>query len=374
MESHTQISQKNGIVGAVRQWATVLNDRTVIILIGLLIAGTGVMFWHVTRLQSDLMQTMALTNADLYTQAIAEFRTLYTKDVVERVRAQGIEVTHDYEGKKKAIPLPATLSMKLGQSIGAHREGAETRLYSAYPFPWRKEHGGLKDDFGREAWEFLTQNPNQTFFRFEEFKGRPSLRYATADLMRPSCVDCHNHHPDTPKNNWKENDVRGVLEIIHPMDTMVDAAHTGTKETFVLMVMLGFLSVGGLALVVNKVHRTSRMLEQRVEERTEELWKSNLELQKEMLERRQAEEELARVSRQNNLILNSAAEGIYGLDLDGRTTFVNPAAADILGYDPQELFGVPMHATMHHTKIDGSPYHRRRNLWFLSTRHNSHRT
>jgi PAS domain S-box-containing protein len=346
------------MITAFRQWVKVFNDRTVLVLIGLLFIGGTVMVWHVDRLQSDLMETMALTNADLYTQALAEFRTLYTSDVVERVRGQGIKVTHDFEKDKKAIPLPATLSMKLGQSIGAHRKGAETRLYSAYPFPWRKEQGGLQDDFGREAWGFLTQNPQQSFFRFEQFKGRPSLRYATADLMRASCVDCHNQHPDTPKNDWKENDVRGVLEIIHPMDIIVAAAEIGTSETFGLMAVLGLLSFGGLALVINKVRRTSWILEQRVEERTEELWKSNLELKKEMYERREAEAELARVSRQNNLILNSAGEGIYGLDLDGRTTFANPAAAKMLGYETQELFGVPMHATMHHTKIDGSPYPR----------------
>lgn len=358
MESQSHKEQNQPMTTAFRQWIKVFNDRTILILIGLVFVGATVMVWHVARLQSDLMETMALGNADLYTQALTEFRTLYTRDVVERVRRQGITITHDFENDEKAIPLPATLSMKLGQSIGAHRKGAETRLYSAYPFPWRKERGGLQDDFGRDAWEFLTQNPQQPFFRFEEYKGRPSLRYATADLMRASCVDCHNQHPATPKNDWKENDVRGVLEIIHPMDTMVAAAETGTSETFGLMAVLALLSLGGLALVINKVRRTSVILEQRVEERTEELWESNLELKKEMHERRQAQEELAQVSRQHNLILNSAGEGIYGLDLDGRTTFVNPAAAKMLGYDPQELFGVPMHATMHHTKIDGSPYPR----------------
>ncbi len=289
MESHDHIDQKQGKFTAFRQWVKVFNDRTILILIGLLFVGATVMIWHVARLQSDLMETMALANADLYTQALAEFRTLYSRDVVARVRRQGIKVTHDFKKDEKAIPLPATLSMMLGQSIGAHHNGAETRLYSAYPFPWRKEQGGLQDDFGREAWEVLTQNPQQPFFRFEEFKGRPSLRYATADLMRPSCVDCHNQHPDTPKNDWKENDVRGILEIIHPMDTMVTAAQTGTRETFGLMGVLGLLSLGGLALVINKVRRTSVILEERVEKRTAELQKSNQELEKQMLERQQAE-------------------------------------------------------------------------------------
>ena len=50
-------------------------------------------------------------------------------------------------------------------------------------------------------------------------------------------------------------------------------------------------------------------------------------------ERKQAEEELERLSRQHQLILNSAGEGIYGLDLEGRTTFCNPAAARMMGWE-----------------------------------------
>ena len=73
-------------------------------------------------------------------------------------------------------------------------------------------------------------------------------------------------------------------------------------------------------------------------------------------ERKQAEREIQRLSIQNTLILNSAGEGIYGLDLQGKATFVNPAAANMLGYQPQELLGKPMHETVHHSKPDGLPY------------------
>ncbi len=57
-------------------------------------------------------------------------------------------------------------------------------------------------------------------------------------------------------------------------------------------------------------------------------------------------------------ILSSVGEGIFGLDLEGRTTFANPAAAQMLGYEPEELIGIPMHSTVHHTHSDGSPYPR----------------
>lgn len=61
----------------------------------------------------------------------------------------------------------------------------------------------------------------------------------------------------------------------------------------------------------------------------------------------------------NERILASAGEGIYGLDLEGKATFVNPAGAQILGYAVEELIGVSMHATMHHTRPDGSSYPRK---------------
>jgi len=63
-----------------------------------------------------------------------------------------------------------------------------------------------------------------------------------------------------------------------------------------------------------------------------------------------------KLSRQNELILNSAGEGIFGLDLDGKHTFVNPSAAKMLGYEVQELIGKPSHTIWHHTKADGNPY------------------
>lgn len=57
-----------------------------------------------------------------------------------------------------------------------------------------------------------------------------------------------------------------------------------------------------------------------------------------------AEAERKRLSRQNHLLLNSVGEGICGLDLEGAITFVNPAAARMLGYDPDELIGQPFGA------------------------------
>ena len=71
------------------------------------------------------------------------------------------------------------------------------------------------------------------------------------------------------------------------------------------------------------------------------------------------EDELAYVKRQNELILKAAGEGIYGLDCEGETTFVNPAAADMLGWKADVLIGQPMHPLLHHTRPDGSAFPRK---------------
>ncbi|MCA9471885.1 MAG: PAS domain S-box protein [Nitrospirales bacterium] len=72
--------------------------------------------------------------------------------------------------------------------------------------------------------------------------------------------------------------------------------------------------------------------------------------------RRVAEQTITDLRRQNEYILNSAGEGIFGLDLEGRHTFVNPAAAVMLGYSADELLGQASHSLWHHTREDGSPY------------------
>ncbi len=76
----------------------------------------------------------------------------------------------------------------------------------------------------------------------------------------------------------------------------------------------------------------------------------------EIQERRQAEKNLRQITHQQELILNSAGEGIYGLDMDGRVTFINPAAAKMLGWEVQELVGKNSHLTWHYLKSDGTPY------------------
>lgn len=107
-----------------------------------------------------------------------------------------------------------------------------------------------------------------------------------------------------------------------------------------------------------KLAAAHHQLEERVRERTADLENANLLLQKEILERHTAEEQFYRLHREYELILNSAGEGIYGLDTGDRITFVNSAGLQILGYSEAELVGNHLHDFFHHVKWDGEPHGR----------------
>ena len=74
-------------------------------------------------------------------------------------------------------------------------------------------------------------------------------------------------------------------------------------------------------------------------------------------ERRKVEEELRQAHEQVRLLLDSTAEGIYGIDLKGNCTFANPACWKLLGFESDaELLGQNMHNLIHHTRSNGDPY------------------
>jgi signal transduction histidine kinase len=269
----------------------ILHRHPVAVMAVLFVLGMGVVLAQLYRLSNQVMHTSALEGTAAYAQALVAFRTLYSSEVVGRVDGSKVVVSHEYREIPGAIPLPATLSIELGQAIAAQGSGMDVRLYSAYPFPWRAATGGPTDDFERVALETLTASPEQPFYRFEDHDGELFLRYAVADRMRPACVACHNGRADSPKRDWKEGDVRGVLAITRPLQVVRATTNAGLAETVLLMGGTTLAWLGLLALVVSSLRSTAAELEQhkahleeRVAERTRELGQAQTQLaQKEKL-------------------------------------------------------------------------------------------
>src|SRR6478735_5892842 len=113
------------------------------------------------------------------------------------------------------------------------------------------------DDFEMEAVRRLRENPDEPVYSFEEYQGRSVLRYAIARRLRESCLGCHNKDKVySPKLDWKVGDVRGVVEIIRPLDRDEARARAGLRETFILMgVVAGSLLGLTVAFVVAGARR-----------------------------------------------------------------------------------------------------------------------
>ena len=162
-------------------------------------------------------------------------------------------VTHDYATRKDSLPLPATLTIDLGKSISERSEsGMQVRLYSDKPWKFREPTREPMDEFEQHALTRLRENPEEPVYTFEDYRGRPVLRYAIARRFRQSCLGCHNNPNDknTPKTDWKVGDVRGVVEIIRPLDRDEARARDGLRETFVLMGIVAGSLLGLTVIIV----------------------------------------------------------------------------------------------------------------------------
>jgi len=75
-------------------------------------------------------------------------------------------------------------------------------------------------------------------------------------------------------------------------------------------------------------------------------------------EQHEAEEALLLATRQRELILTAVDDGICGIDMDGKLTFMNEAGAKALGYTAEEVVGRDLHELVGHGRADGSRYTR----------------
>jgi adenylate cyclase len=180
------------------------------ILLGL--AGLPLAVWLDLRgLSERMLQTQAVETGRI----IDQMRSFYASDVVQAVNgATGrVVTTHDYKGVPNAIPIPATLSLELGDRISGEHGAVRYRFVSDLPFKDRKPHE--LDAFEAQALADLRAHPQTGFV--SETTGSifdRQVRIAAPIRMESACVRCHNAHPLSPKTDWKVGDVRGIQEIV----------------------------------------------------------------------------------------------------------------------------------------------------------------
>lgn len=222
----------------------------VIPIIGFLcLVSIGFMLYIPAALVTNAEQG-AIHTAQGIVKQYKNLRSYYTKNVVQKVLASGVlKTSSDHKNYPDRIPLPATMIHELSEK--SEESGMNISLYSQYPFPNRV--GRTLDDFQRNAWKALQQNPGQTFSVTEVQNGIPVVRVALADTMvAEACVSCHNSHPDTPKNDWRLGDIRGVLEVAIPIDTQVASGIALSREVIGILFVVLIAIVALLSIIFRK--------------------------------------------------------------------------------------------------------------------------
>lgn len=192
-------------------------------LITVLILSGVVLFLFISRsTQKATVESSVIDAKDRISQ-FKLIRKYYTENIVQKVKgSQDIKISSSHKNNEKTIPLPATMIHDLSELMNNNKEGLQMKLYSEFPFPNRK--GRALDDFGKSAIEYFKTHPEDYFIMQDLSKGVETVRVAISDRMiSQACVDCHNSHPDSPKKDWKLNDVRGVLEINVPIAYLVSS-------------------------------------------------------------------------------------------------------------------------------------------------------
>jgi len=137
----------------------------------------------------------------------------------------------------------------------------------------------------------------------------------------------------------------------------VRAIHTGGDgDDEIDNLMMGFNSMlAELEQRDQKLVLYQTQLETTVAQRTAELTLANEELLAAKNAAEKAATINAKLARESALILNSATDGIFGVDLDGEPSFLNPAGAHMLGRALDELRGASIHTLIHHSDASGAP-------------------
>ena len=216
----------------------------------ILVISMGVM-WYVSSTLIVNNARDAATRSGI--QTANQFKTIrgyYTKNIILKVKANGtIKPAINHKNVPNTVPLPATMVHDISKLLKS--SSTQMNLYSKFPFPNRRNR--KLDTFQSDAWEFLKNNPAETFSAEQVLGGKTFMRVAIADTMAAGCVGCHNAHPDTPKANWKVGDVRGILEINTDITATLASANTVTTAILIGMLLTGITIFGFVYFAANAI-------------------------------------------------------------------------------------------------------------------------
>ena len=176
-----------------------------------------VFFWIFKLTLHDHMKTdmVSAEKVAAFIHAILEAnRNNYTDNVVVKLQRDGIEA-HEHWRDERGVPLPAQFLMESGRLVALKDLNFSFRLASLTPiYVWN----GPNSEMERQGLSAIQKNPSRPFYGFIKKDGARMFQAIYADrAVSKACVECHNHHPNSPRRDLKLNDVLGGIVITFPV-------------------------------------------------------------------------------------------------------------------------------------------------------------
>jgi diguanylate cyclase (GGDEF)-like protein/PAS domain S-box-containing protein len=205
----------------------------------------------------------------------------------------------------------------------------------------------LRPENAPDAWErraLLTFEAGaKEALSLERMAGGPYLRFMRPLPVEAPCLKCHE------AQGYKVGDVRGGISVAVPFAPFNEIAESNQRTLLLGHGLIGALGLAGLWVGGRRLlHSESALL--------------------------QSLDVAERMAAQEQLLLSSLGEGVYGVDTAGNCIFINAYALDILGFGKDEVIGQDQHRLFHSRKEDGSPYPHEECAVYLTLRDGMKRT
>lgn len=172
-------------------------------------------YWGTSSGAKDCGGIPAERVADMVHAVIESHRTFYTRNIVERLQAKGVVVASENWRTENTLPLPAQFlkeSARLPVSLSAK---VGYKLLSLWPI---NKQNGPKTEFEQKGLLETLQHPDRPYTEVVMREQGSYLQAIYADrAISQACIGCHNAHPNSPKQNFRENDVMGAIMVTVPL-------------------------------------------------------------------------------------------------------------------------------------------------------------
>ncbi|GJL77781.1 MAG: hypothetical protein NPINA01_07700 [Nitrospinaceae bacterium] len=154
--------------------------------------------------------------ADYIHSVLESDRQVYSEHVVNRLQLKNIVFASENWWEDNALLLPAQFLLNASDLILNKNIDLDFKLISPWPI---NSHNGPANEFEQRGLKYIIRHPVRPFIEYREIGGRNYFQAVYPDFaVSPACVSCHNNHPESPKRDFKLNDVMGGIVMTLPLE------------------------------------------------------------------------------------------------------------------------------------------------------------